>query len=428
MDLGTITNSTNAVGNTYATKETKQADEVRKYGVTGKTIGQPKLSENAKKYYEELKSKYQNMDFILVSNDMKEMAKANAGSFANPHKMVVLIDEEKIERMATDEQYRKQYESVIASAQNKLPELKQSLGNSANIKGFGMQVNDNGASSFFAVMDKSFKAQADRLEKQRAEKKEEKKAARKKAEKKEREEQLEEKRLKNKDSQEVVITANSIEELKKKIDDYNYLQMADTVKTDAEKYLGRTIDFKGQEADNDYRNHLQCRKKLKNCKTKEEAERLHVNRMNGKLSELKSIVNNPNIPKSEKLKEAQRILGDTTKTAQIHTFTKSAEFKEPPTEEEVMEAKQAEAQLREEQLVGGADENSEVNAESDNETQVVPNISEDDNIVDNAGNTMKDTQHSVALETEKKVLEEMFELEKKHFGESKKAVKIDVSL
>ena len=78
-------------------------------------------------------------------------------------------------------------------------------------------------------------------------------------------------------------------------------------------------------------------KKLKNCKTKEEAERLHVNRMNGKLSE-------------------------------------------------------------------------------------------HDNIVDNAGSTMKDTQHSVALETEKKVLEEMFELEKNHFGESKKAVKIDVSL
>ena len=69
MDLGAITNSTNAVANTYAAKETKQADEVKKYGVTGKTIGQPKLSENAKKYYEELKSKYQNMDFILVSHE-----------------------------------------------------------------------------------------------------------------------------------------------------------------------------------------------------------------------------------------------------------------------------------------------------------------------------------------------------------------------
>ena len=172
MDLGAITNTTNAVGNTYGAKEMKQADEVKKYGLTGKTIGQPKLSENAKKYYEELKSKYQNMDFILVSKDMKEMAKANAGSFANLNKMVVLIDEEKIERMATDEQYRKIYEGVIASAQNKLPELKQTLGNSANVKGFGMQVNDNGTSSFFAVMDKSFKDQAERLEKRRTEKKE----------------------------------------------------------------------------------------------------------------------------------------------------------------------------------------------------------------------------------------------------------------
>ena len=168
-------------------------------------------------------------------------------------------------------------------------------------------------------------------------------------------------------------------------------------------------------------------KKLKNCKTKEEAERLHVNRMNGKLSKLKSIVNNPNIPKSEKLKEAQRILGDTTKTAQIfHTFTKSAEFKKLPTEEEVMEAKQAE--LCEEQLACGTDENVEVNAESDNKIEDVPDISEDENIIDNAENTKKDTQHSEALETEKKVLKEMFELEKKHFGELRKTVKIDVSL
>ena len=96
MDIRAITNSTNVVGNTYAAKETKQADEVKKYEVTGKTIGQPKLSETAKKYYEKLKSKYQNMDFILVSNDMKEMEKANAGSFANPQKMVVLIDGEKL--------------------------------------------------------------------------------------------------------------------------------------------------------------------------------------------------------------------------------------------------------------------------------------------------------------------------------------------
>ena len=112
------------------------------------------------------------MDFILVSKDMKEMAKANAGSFANPHKMVVLIDEEKIERMASDEEFRKQYEGLIATAQKKMPELKQAFSTTSNVKGFGMQVNDDGRASFFAVMDKSFKSQAERLEKQRAEKKE----------------------------------------------------------------------------------------------------------------------------------------------------------------------------------------------------------------------------------------------------------------
>jgi len=245
MDVGTITNSTNAVANTYVVKENKQMDEVKKYGVSGRTIGQAKLSENAKKYYEELKAKYKDMDFILVSKDMKEAAKANAGSFANPNKMVVLIDEEKVERMAADEQFRKQYESVIASAQKKMPQLQQALGTTSNVKGFGMQVNDDGRASFFAVMDKSFKSQAERLEKQRAEKKEEKKAAEKKAEKKEREEKLEEKRLKNKEFKEEIITADSIEELMKKIDDYNYLQMSDTVKTDAEKYVGTVIDFRG---------------------------------------------------------------------------------------------------------------------------------------------------------------------------------------
>ena len=245
MDVGTITNSTNAMANSYAVKENKQTDEVKKYGVSGRTIGQAKLSENAKKYYEELKAKYKDMDFILVSKDMKEAAKANAGSFANPIKMVVLIDEEKVERMAADEQFRKQYESVIASAQKKMPQLQQALGTTSNVKGFGMQVNDDGRASFFAVMDKSFKSQAERLEKQRAEKKEEKKAAEKKAEKKEREEKLEEKRLKNKKSKEEIITADSIEELMKKINDYNYLQMSDSVKTDAEKYVGTVIDFKG---------------------------------------------------------------------------------------------------------------------------------------------------------------------------------------
>ena len=121
MGIESILSNMHIANNTYGTKDAKETKEAKasnevsaenhieagkKVDVKGKTIGQPKLSEKAAKYYEELKSKYKNMDFILVSKDMKEMAKANAGSFANPQKMVVLIDEEKIERMAEDEKYR----------------------------------------------------------------------------------------------------------------------------------------------------------------------------------------------------------------------------------------------------------------------------------------------------------------------------------
>ena len=39
----------------------------------------------------------------------------------------------------------------------------------------------------------------------------------------------------------------------------------------------------------------------RDVRQKKGAQRLQVNEMNGNLAELKSIVNNPNIPKSEKL-------------------------------------------------------------------------------------------------------------------------------
>lgn len=264
MGIESILSNMHIANNTYGTKGAKETNEAKvsyevsaenhieagkKVDVKGKTIGQPKLSEKAAKYYEELKSKYKNMDFILVSKDMKEMAKANAGSFANPQKMVVLIDEEKVERMAEDEKFRKQYEGVIASAQKQLPQLKQALGQFSNVKGFGVQVKDNGVTSFFAVMSKSFNDQAARLEKRRIEKKAEKKEAEKKAEKKERQERLQEKReehrLEAKEAEEEVISADSMEELVKLVEDFNYLFVSDTTMTEEEKGLGTVIDFKG---------------------------------------------------------------------------------------------------------------------------------------------------------------------------------------
>ena len=158
-------------------------------------MSNPQLSEKASKYYEQLKKKYSNMNFILVSEDQKENAKANAAGYANSNNMVVLIDEDKIERMASDENYRKQYEGIIANAASGISQLASSLSaTGANVKGFGMQVNDNGTASYFAVLEKSSAAQKERIEKKAAEKKEAKKAAEKKAEKKKNQERLEKKR------------------------------------------------------------------------------------------------------------------------------------------------------------------------------------------------------------------------------------------
>ena len=229
----------------YSKPETTKTDETSgKKKVSGQTIGNPKLSEKASKYYEQLKKKYSNMNFILVSEDQKENAKANSNN------MVVLIDENKIERMASDENYRKQYEGIIANAASGISQLASSLSaTGTSVKGFGMQVNDNGTASYFAVLEKSSAAQKERIEKKAVEKKEAKKTAQKKAEKKKNEERLEKKRKETgdvddtDDTETVTVTASSIEELLEKIKDQEQLFLSDTVKTPQEKNVGQNVDF-----------------------------------------------------------------------------------------------------------------------------------------------------------------------------------------
>ena len=149
-----------AAENTAAYAETKKTGKV-----TGKTVGEPKLSEKAAKYYEQLKKKYANMDFILVSKDKKAEAEANASKYASSNKTVVLIDEEKIERMAEDEQYRKKYEGIISGAQTQLKQMMQNIGPNSAVKSYGIKINDGGTASFFAVVDKSLAAQKERIQK-----------------------------------------------------------------------------------------------------------------------------------------------------------------------------------------------------------------------------------------------------------------------
>ena len=226
----------------------------------GNTIGDVKLSDKAKDYYNQLKGKFHNMEFIAVSKDMKAQVQANAAAYGNANKMVVLIDEEKLERMATDESFRKKYEGIIAMSQTKMAEAKNSLTSSgASVKNFGMSVDSNGKESFFATVEKSQDLQKKRIEKKAAEKKEQKAKEKKKAEKEAREERLQKAKDKKTDKTDdeeepqniddgkeyVTIEAKSMDELLSKVQKYSYSEALNRVFTDSERMVGGHVDFRG---------------------------------------------------------------------------------------------------------------------------------------------------------------------------------------
>ncbi len=222
------------------------------------------LSDKAKDYYEQLKGKFNNMDFIVVSKDMKSQVKQNAASYGNANNMVVLIGEDELERMATDESFRKKYEGIIQMAKSRLSEFKNSLTSSgAGLMNYGMSVDENGKESFFATVEKSQDLQKKRIEKKAAEKKEHKAQEKKKAEKERREERIEEARKKRKagkaeketddedvekvDEQKEYITfeSSSLDDLISKVSSYSYNNASAKVMTDAERMVGGNIDFRG---------------------------------------------------------------------------------------------------------------------------------------------------------------------------------------
>lgn len=243
--------STNGIGNAYAAQAAVQSTPAAKTKETGKAakpygqkeIGSPQLSEKAQKYYEQLQKKFSHMDFILVSADKKDEAQANLSKFASNKSLVVLIDEEKIEKMAEDPAYREKYEKVLRGATTQFAQMKQDLGSNADsVKTFGMKVNDDGTASFFAVIDKSLAAQKKRIEETSVQRREDKKEAARQEQRK----KLEEGRadnLRKKDEDTVTVTASSWNDLLKKINDTITGFSSDRVQTKEETWVGQKFDY-----------------------------------------------------------------------------------------------------------------------------------------------------------------------------------------
>lgn len=208
----------------------------------GTVVGDVKLSDKAKEYYAKLKEKFHGVDFVLVSRNMKEQVEANASRYGNSSKPIVLIDDEKIEKMANDPEYAKKYEGIIESSLAKLEAARNTLAASgATLKNFGMSVGEDGKTSFFAVLEKASdaanKIREKNLEKHKAEKAEEKK----KAEKKEQKERLE--KLAEDDKEYIEFRSESLESLIDRVSKYAFDSSASAF--EAQEGIGRSIDFKG---------------------------------------------------------------------------------------------------------------------------------------------------------------------------------------
>ena len=204
--------------------------------ITKNTIGNPSLSKEASSYYEELKAKHSDVEFVLVSEDQKATAKEQAANISSNKSMIVLISEDEVEQMATDKNVREKNEKIIADAKAQMPDLLNQLKESGTeVKAFGMEFDDNGNASYFAVVDKSMAAQKERIENKQAEKR---------AEKKEEAKENTTEKLHGSHKEDLTtVTASSMEDLIKKIKDVMYEAKADSVMTAQEKMVGQSFDF-----------------------------------------------------------------------------------------------------------------------------------------------------------------------------------------
>ena len=108
---------------------------------------------------------------------------------------------------------------------------------------------------------------------------------------------------------------------------------------------------------------------LRNCRTKEEVERLKYAKMGQFMAEAKKISSNACIPKGKKVALLKRILQQVTAVEDEHKeFLKTSRYASLPTEEEAREAEKAEKEQREAETTGADEtENTEEVKDTDAE-------------------------------------------------------------
>ena len=122
------------------------------------------------------------------------------------------------------------------------------------------------------------------------------------------------------------------------------------------------------------------KEKLRQCNTKEEVDRVKLQKLGELESSLSSVVNDPTIPKSAKLAKAQEILAKTNNIEAAHLeFVKSADYQCLPTDEEKKEQEAADNEISDEITDSDKANNTESTDTTDNTQDKADNVTDDNN-------------------------------------------------
>ena len=129
------------------------------------------------------------------------------------------------------------------------------------------------------------------------------------------------------------------------------------------------------------------KEKLRQCKTKEEVDRVKLQKLGELESSLSSVVNDPTIPKSAKLAKAQEILAKTNNIEAAHLeFVKSADYQSMPTDDEKKEQDAADNDISDEITDSEKANNTESTDTTDNTQDKADNVTDNNNQVSDIEN------------------------------------------
>ncbi len=225
----------NLFTNSAQSRKTAKADNKKTDGTKKTTNNSVQLSDKAKALLQELKKTYNNADFYVAEYENEEEASEYLSRGFKDYS--VLIDPEELERMANDDEVKKQNLSLLDESLNKLGEMKEELketGREDEIVTLGVNIGKDGQVSYFAELEKAGERTKEFVDKIREDKKEAAKEAEAERTGKGQD------RYNYEHSKRATITANSVDDLLEQIQNFNW----DNVKEETTIPMpGKNFDF-----------------------------------------------------------------------------------------------------------------------------------------------------------------------------------------